>query len=242
MNDESLDKLRRFSAILITISGVSQLIAGILSVGLITPLITLILYGSFLIWMGFQSLRLQKKNNFTKDKLVVMFGCVVPLLNLFANLTLFLFQISERPIIGYFLIVHMVISVITFPINYYSKMQFDGMDKFEAFTFAGIILTRGLGLGYLFQPLGWIIGVPNFIMIGYLITFALLNSFMGRKIYSEKENKGIQIRAIIIMSINFIVGATLLWFFPSPNQVIFVTCALLAVLIRTYYVRKKFNH
>ena len=115
------------------------------------------------------------------------------------------------------------------------------MDKFEAVTFAGIVLTRGLGLGYLFQPLGWILGGVNFVMIGYLITFALLNTIMGRKIYSEKDNKQIQVRAIIIMTANFIVGGTLLFFFPTPNQVLFITFALLAIIIRTYYVQKKFK-
>ena len=243
MNDETLDKLRRLSAILVLISGISQLIAGIVAIGLTTPCVTLVLYGGFLIFLGVQSLRLQKENDFTKDKLVVMFGTVVPFLNLFANITLFLFEISERPIIGYFLIFHIVISFIIYPINYYSIMRFDEMDKFEAVTFAGIVLTRGLGLGYLFQPLGWILPPlgPNFIMIGYLITFALLNTFMGRRIYSNPEDKAIQIRAIIIMLLNFIVGGILLIFWTTPNQVLFVIFAALAVLIRTYYVKKKFK-
>ena len=241
MNNETLDKLRHLSAMLITISGISQLIAGFVAVGLITPSVTLVLYGGFLIFLGLRSLQFQKKNEFTKDKPVVMFGCVVPFLNFFANLTLFLFEINSRPIIGYFLIIHMVLSLIIYPINYYSKMRFDEMDKFEAVTFAGIVLTRGLGLGYLFQPLSWIIGGVNFIMIVYLIIFALINTIMGRRIYSKKENKKIQIRAIIIMLLNFIIGGILLLFFPSPNQVLFITFALLAVLIRTYYVIKKFK-
>ena len=241
MDDDKLNKLRRLSAILVFISGISQLVAGIVSIGLTIPMVTLILYGSFLIWLGLQSLNLQKKNNFTKDKLVVMFGTVVPFLNLFANITLFIFEISARPIVGYFLIFHMIISFIIYPINYYSIMRFDEMDKFEAVTFVGIVLTRGLGLGYLFQPLGWILGGANFVMIGYLITFALLNTIMGRKIYSEKDNKQIQVRAIIIMTANFIVGGTLLFFFPTPNQVLFITFALLAIIIRAYYVKKKFK-
>ena len=33
MNDETLDKLRRLSAILVLISGISQLIAGIVAIG-----------------------------------------------------------------------------------------------------------------------------------------------------------------------------------------------------------------
>ena len=171
-----------------------------------------------------------------------MFGTVVPFLNLFANITLFIFEISERPIIGYFLIFHMIISFIIYPINYYSIIQFDEMDMFEAVTFAGIVLTRGLGLGYLFQPLGWILPPmgPNFIMIVYLITFALLNTFIGRRIYSNQENKAIQVRAIVIMTANFIIGGILLFFFPTPNQVLFVIFALLAIIIRTYYVLKKF--
>ena len=241
MNDETLAKLRRLSAILVTISGISQLIAGFVSVGLTVPLVTLILYGGFLIFLGLQSLNLQKKNNFTKDKLVVMFGTVVPFLNLFANITLFLFEISERPIIGYFLIVHIILSCIIYPINYYSIIQFDEMDTFVAVTFFGIVLTRGLGLGYLFQPLGWVLGGVNLIMIGYLITFALLNTFMGRKIYSNPDDKQIQIRAIIIMTANFVVGGILLFFFPTPNQTLFIMFALLAIIIRSYYVKKKFK-
>ncbi len=241
MNDEKLDKLKRLSAILTLISGISQVVAALLSAGMITPLVTLILFGLFLIFIGLRALQFIKKGELTKDKEIVIVGTVVPFLNAFANLFLLLFEISERPLIGIFLIVHIIFSAIIFPINFYVKMKFDEMNRFDAITYWGIILTRGLGLNYLFQPLAWILpDVFNPTMIIYLLTFGFINSIMGRKIYKEKENKQIQIAAIICVAACGLIGLIFVIIWPTPNQVLFVTLAGIDVLIRAYYVKKTF--
>lgn len=241
MNDETLDKLKRLAAILTLISGISQLIAGILSIGITTAAVTLILYGGFMILIGLRTLKLLKKNELTKDKEIVIIGTVVPFLNAFANLFLLLFEINERPFLGIFLIVHIILSIVIFPINYYVKMRFDEMDRFDTITYFGIILTRGLGLNYLFQPLAWILPPTNVIMIIYLISFGLVNSVMGRRIYKEKKNKRIQVVAIICLALCFLIGLIFVFIWPTPNQVLFVSLAGIDVIIRCYYVKKKFR-
>ena len=242
MNDETLDKLKHLSAVLTLISGISQVIAALLSVGMITPLVTLILFGLFLIFIGLRALQLIKKGELTKDKEIVIIGTVVPFLNAFANLFLLLFEISERPLIGIFLIVHIVFSTIIFPINFSVKMKFDEMNRFDAITYWGIILTSGLGINYLFQPLAWVLpDVFNPTMIIYLLAFGFINSIMGRKIYKQKENKQIQVAAIICVAACGLLGLIFVIIWPTPNQILFVTLAGIDVLIRSYYVKKTFQ-
>ena len=242
MNDETLEKLKRLAAILTLTSGMSQIIAAILSIGMLTVVVTLILFGGFLIFIGLRTLQLIKKNELTKDKEIVIIGTVVPFLTAFANLFLLLFEVSERPFIGIFLIFHIILSIFIFPINFYAKMKFDEMNRFDAITYWGIILTRGLGLNYLFQPLAWVLpDVFNPTMIIYLLTFGFINSVIGRRIYKEKENKRIQVIAIICLAACGLIGLIFVIIWTTPNQILFVTFAGIDVVIRTYYVKKKFK-
>lgn len=240
MDDEILNKLKLLAVIFIVILGITHVIEGFLAIGLLDLSVTVFIYGFFLIPIGFRLLMLLKKEELDEKKQIIIFASVVIFLNGCASL-IFLgtTDVGQKFILYGFIVWHLIVDIYVFPVLFISNTILDKMDTDEKIGYFSNILIRGLGLNYLFQILAQIL--PGlYYMIVYLLIFGIINLIIGNLLYLKKENKQIQILSIILLTIGGIIAGILFIINTTPNLIMFVIFHVIILVIRIYYIKRKF--
>lgn len=240
MDDERLNKLKLLAVIFIVISGITHVIEGFLAIGLLDLSVTVFIYSFFLIPIGFRLLMLLKKEELDEKKKTIIFASVVIFLNGCASLIfLITTDVGQKFFLYVFIVWHLIVDIYVFSVLFISNTILDKMDTDEKIGYFSNILIRGLGLNYLFQILAQIL--PGlYYMIVYLLIFGIINLIIGNLLYLKKENKQIQILSIILLTIGGIIAVILLIINTTPNLILFVIFHVIILVIRIYYIKRKF--
>ena len=240
MDDERLNKLKLLAVILIVILGITHIIEGFLAIGLLDLSVTVFIYSFFFIPLGFRLLMLLKKEELDEKKHTIIFASVVIFLNGCASLIfLITTDVGQKFFLYGFIVWHLIVDIYVFIVLFISNTILDKMDTDEKIGYFSNILIRGLGLNYLFQILAQIL--PGlYYMIVYLLIFGIINLIIGNMLYLKKENKQIQILGIILLTIGGIIASILLIINPTPNLILFVIFHVIILVIRIYYIKRKF--
>ena len=237
------DKKVLMAGILMFISGILHAIGGILSIGLITLVVTFLIFSGFFLLLGLRMIKIMRYDMLDRTKRIIIFCTTISFLNFITILTLILTATPEDRIYLYaFMISFIIIDWINFPIFFIRKIELDQMDFDDKLSYFAIIIIKGLGLGLLFNILAWI-GITsdlNPFMITYILIFGILNIIFGELLYSKKEVIKIQNRAIIILTLGLIFESILLFFFPNAKSIVDIILLIAIIPIRILYVKKKF--
>jgi len=136
----------------------------------------------------------------------------------------------------------MIIDLITFPIFFIKKTELDKMDADEKLSYFAIVIIKGLGIGLLFNSLAWIglTGDLNLFMISYILIFGTINTIFGELLYRKREEKKIQIRAVVFLTLGLIFELILCFFFINAKSIVNIFLYTSVIAIRIYYIKKKF--
>ena len=231
------------SSILVLISGITHIVVTILTWGLLTISITTLLFGISFLLLSLGMIWLLKNNLLDKTKRLIIFIGTISFLNSVTILTNILTGTAEDRIIIYlFLILFIIIDLISFPIYYIKKTELDRMDMDDKLSYFSILIIRGLGIGLLFNVLAWIgvIGDLNPYMISYILIFGTINMIFGELLYIKREVKKIQMRAVVFLTLGLITELILCIFFLNGKSIADIILYITVIMIRIYYIKKKF--
>ena len=237
------DKKVLMAGILMFISGILHVIGGILSIGLITLVVTFLIFSGFFLLLGLRMIKIMRYDMLDRTKRIIIFCTTISFLNFVTILTHILtITPGDRVYLYVFMIIFIVIDLINFPIFFIRKIELDRMDFDDKLSYLAIVIIKGLGLGLLFNVLAWI-GVTsdlNPYMILFILVFGTLNMIYGELLYTKKEEKKIQNRAIIILVLALIFETILIFFFPNAKSLVDIILIGVIIPIRIYFVKKKF--
>ncbi len=237
------DKKVLMAGILMFISGILHAIVGILSIGLITLVVTFLIFSGFFLLLGLRMIKIMGYDMLDRTKRIIIFCTTISFLNFITILThMFTATPGDRVYLYVFMIIFIIIDLINFPIFFIRKIELDQMDFNDKLSYFTIVIIKGLGLGLLFNVLAWIgiISDLNLYMIIYILVFGTLNMIYGELLYTKKEEKKIQNRAIFILVLGLIFETTLIFFFPNAKSLVDIILLGVVIPIRIYYVKKKF--
>jgi len=112
------------------------------------------------------------------------------------------------------------------------------MDNVEKISYFSIVITRGLGLGLLFQILAWLLLSPNVIMISYTLLFGSVNMLFGQLFYFKKENRNLQKLGFFFLILGAIFGVYVLMLYPNYTFIVFTILYAIVIPIRFFYLFK----
>ena len=231
------------SGYLLFISGILHIVVCILTLGLITISGTTLIFGISFLPLGLGMIWLLKRNLLDETRRLIIFCATISLLNLLTLLANILTKTAENRFTIYiFLILFMVIDLITFPVFFIKKTELDKMDVDEKLSYFTIVIIKGLGIGLLFNSLAWI-GLTNDLnpsMISYILIFGTTNTIFGELLYRKREEKKIQIRAVVFLTLGLIVEFILCFFFINAKSIVNIILYITVITIRIYYIQKKF--
>lgn len=237
------DKKVLMAVILMFISGILHAIGGILSIGLITLVVTFLIFSGFFFLLGLRMIIIMRYDTLDRTKRIIIFCTTISFLNFITILTHGLTAIpGDRIYLYIFMIIFIIIDLINFPISFIRKIELDQMDFNDKLSYFTIVIIKGLGLGLLFNVLAWIgiISDLNLYMIMYILVFGTLNMIYGELLYTKKEEKKIQNWTIIILVLGLIFETTLIFFFPNAKSLVDIILLGIIIPIRIYYIKKKF--
>ena len=237
------DKKVLMAGILMFISGILHVIGSILSIGLITLVVTFLIFSGFFLLLGLRIIKIIRYDLLDRTKRIIIFCTTISFLNFITILTHGLTATpGDRIYLYVFVIIFIIIDLINFPIFFIRKIELDQMDFNDKLSYFTIVIIKGLGLGLLFNVLAWIgvISDLNLYMIMYILVFGTLNMIYGELLYAKKEEKKIQNRAIIILVLGLIFETTLIFFFPNAKSLVDIILLGIIIPIRIYYIKKKF--
>ncbi len=224
-------------------TGILHGILGILARGLLELSVTALIFSFFVILLARILIKLIKYN-VMNERPVIISCTTICFLNTTTYLTLILTGATEgRFYLDIFMVILIGFNVINFTIFFGSKAKFDQMDNTEKISYFSIVILRGMGIGLLFQILGYIGNPPkpNYIMIIYILIFGIANMFYGERLYSKRKKIGIHIGAIITLVIGFVFAVILTFIFPSPKFVVYVILLMILIAIRIFYFYEKWT-
>ncbi len=224
-------------------TGIFHGILGILARGLLELSVTALIFCFFVILLARILIKLIKYN-VLNERPVIISCTTICFLNSTTYLTLILTGASEgRFYLDIFMVILIALNVINFTIFFNTKAKFDIMDNLEKLSYFSIVIIRGMGIGLLFQILGYIGNPPkpNYIMIIYILIFGIANMFYGERLYSKRKRFGIQIGAIITLVAGFIFAVILIFIFISPKFVVYIILLMILFAITIFYLHKKWT-
>lgn len=231
------------SGYLLFISGILHIVVCILTIGLITISGTTLIFGISFLPLGLGMIWLLRRNLLDETRRLIIFCATISLLNSLTLLANILTKTAENRITIYlFLILFIIIDLITFPIFFIKKTELDKMDVDEKLSYFTIVIIKGLGIGLLFNSLAWI-GLTNDLnpfMISYILIFGTINTIFGELLYRKREEKKIQIRAVVFLTLGLIFELILCFFFMNAKSIINIILYITVITIRIYYIQKKF--
>ena len=231
------------SGYLLFISGILHIVVCILTIGLITISGTTLIFGISFLPLGLGMIWLLRRNLLDETRRLIIFCATISLLNFLTLLANILTNTAENRITIYlFLILFIIIDLITFPIFFIKKTELDKMDVDEKLSYFTIVIIKGLGIGLLFNSLAWI-GLTNDLnpfMISYILIFGTINTIFGELLYRKREEKKIQIRAVVFLTLGLIFELILCFFFMNAKSIINIILYITVITIRIYYIQKKF--
>jgi len=237
------DRKVLISGYLLFVSGILHIVACILTLGLITISGTTLIFGISFLPLGLGMIWLLKRNLLDETRKLIIFCATISLLNFLTILTNILTNTAENRITIYlFLILFIIIDLITFPIFFIRKTELDKMDADEKLSYFTIVIIKGLGIGLLFNSLAWI-GLTNDLnsyMISYILIFGTTNTIFGELLYRKREEKKIQIRAVVFLTLGLIFEYILCFFFINAKSIVNIILYISVITIRIYYIQKKF--
>lgn len=237
------NKFVLISAYLMFISGILHLVVTILARGLLEIAATALVFAIFFLSLSLIMIIRIRKKQLDETRRIIIWNTTVTLLNSITILTHIVIKTPEnRMIIYIFLILIVVISLICFLTFFIKKTELDKMVGIEKLSFLSIVVIKGLGLGLLFNVFAWV-GLTNDVnpfMITYILVFGTLNTIFGELLYRKKEDKKIQKRALIILSLGLIFEANLCIFFVNAKSIVDIFLYITIIFIRVYYIRNKF--
>jgi len=224
------------------ISGILHIVVSILTLDLLTITVTTFAFGICILLAGLGMIWILRKSLLDETRRLIIFGGTISFLNSITLLTHLVTRTAEdRTIIYLFLILLIVIDLISFPIFFIKKTELDRMDMDEKLSYFSIIIIRGLGLGLLFNSLAWI-GLTNDLnsyMLSYIFIFGTLNMIFGQLLYSKKEEKETQMRAVVLLTLGLFFGLILCIFFFNAKSLVNIILYAIVITIRIYYIKKK---
>ncbi len=232
------------SGYLLFISGILHIIVCILTLGLITISGTTLIFGISFLPLGLGIIWLLRRNLLDETRRLIIFCATISLLNLLTLLANILTKTAENRFTIYiFLILFMVIDLITFPVFFIKKTELDKMDVVEKLSYFAIVIIKGLGIGLLFNSLAWIglTGDLNLYMISYILIFGTINTIFGELLYKKREEKKIQTRAVVFLTLGLIFELILCFFFINAKSIVNIILYITVITIRIYYIQKKFE-
>ena len=188
-------------------------------------------------------IKIMRYDMLDRTKRIIIFCTTISFLNFITILTHGLTATpGDRIYLYIFMIIFIIIDLINFPIFFIRKIELDQMVFNDKLNYFAIVIIKGLGLGLLFNVLAWIgiISDLNLYMIMYILVFGTLNMIYGELLYTKKEEKKIQNRAIIILVLGLIFETTLIFFFPNAKSLVDIILLDIIIPIRIYYIKKKF--
>jgi len=225
------------------LTGILHATVGVLTIGLLELTITVFIFSFFFLYLGYKMIQLMRSNKLDETKRAIIACTTISFLNCLTMVTHILIGSPEDRVYLYiFMIFFIVVDLINFFIFYLKKIELDQMDKYDKISYFAICIIRGIGLGLLFNILAWIGWPPdpNPTMIIYNLVFGTLCLIFGERLYDKKEEKNIQIRALIVLVLGLGVGIVVYFIFPFPNTLVNIILYLIVIPIRIYYLRKKF--
>jgi len=229
---------------LFCISGILHIIVSILSLGLLTILVTTLVFGLCFLLSGLGMIWLLRKNLLDETRRLIIFCGTISFLNSITLFTHILTRtLEERSFIYIFLIVLILIDLTSFSIFFIKKIELDRMDSVVKLSYFSIVIIRGLGLGLLFNVLAWI-GVTNDLnlyMVSYILIFGTINMIFGQLLYKKRVEKKIQMSAVIFLALGLIIELFLCFFFFNAKSITNIILYVIVIIIRIYYIKEIFN-
>lgn len=256
MEERTIYKLVKISALIIVVFGISHLIEGILAINIffcsgdfnfnkapdiLVVGVTAVLYSFFMLLLGSLFLRIILKNQLDRTKSLIITMNVVIFLNVLTSLI----QIITIDFTAYlyfygFVFTHLIIGLIPIPILFHYKSILDEMNKIDKVGYIAVLLIDASGWIYIFQILSTVIPKLYFLLI-YFAVFGLTNMILGRKLYANRDNKRFNLLAIIIPAIGGILAVILIFINYHSFLPLFIVFDILIILIQIYYISKLGN-
>jgi hypothetical protein len=237
------DKKVLLASYLTLLNGILHATVGVLAIGLLELSLTAFIFSAFFIFLGLKMISLMRNHQLDETKRAIIACTTISFLNSITMFTHILIGSPEdRVYLLGFMIFFTIVDLINFLIFYLKKIELDQMDKGDKISYFAICIIRGIGLGLLFNILAWIGWPPdpNPMMIIYNLIFGTLCLIFGERLYDKKEEKKIQMRALIVLVLGLIIGIVICVIFPFPNTLVNIILYSIVIPIRIYYIRNKF--
>jgi len=224
-------------------TGFLHVVILILSIGIKNLVFTSLLFGFFAIWLGSMLSKLVKANVIAERPILIS-ATTLTFLNIMTYATIILGGVAENRIyINYLILITIGLDIICFIFFFITKSRLENMDRDEKLNYFSIVIIRGLGIGLLFNLVGWIIPPnTNLIMIIFILIFGTLNMIYGSKLLFKADDLRIQIESLIAL-ISGLIFAILIFVLVVPDPKSFVNILLfsLVIPIRLYYIERNFK-
>lgn len=231
---------------LFLLNGFLHIIGGIFAIGFLEVSVTWFIFtGFFLIW-GIPTLRLTKSGELDSTKQIIIGCSTISFLNFFTNLIIILTEnFEERFFLYYFILAFIIIDILVFPFVFKKKVKIDRMKRPEILSYFSIVLIKGLGINLLFQSLRYLGWPPeissNIVIIIYIAIFGTINTILGNNLYSDNENKKLQITSLILLCLGLSLGIILFPNYPNINFLLLLILYVIVIIIRVVYLSINYN-
>ena len=223
------------------ISGIFHIIIGILAFDLLNVSIIAFIFAFFVLWLSGWFIKLVRTNVMDETDILISMTTIT-VLNSINYLIFILNGVTEgRFFLNMFMYIVLCLNLVNFMIFFNTKSQLNSMDMDEKLNYFSIILIRGLGMNLLFGFIGYLQPPdPHYLVVVFSIIFGIYNIKYGNKLVNGVDAK-VQIKALIVVSLSLISILLIFFFVVSDVRFLFnLLLFSLVVLIRFYYVKKKF--
>ncbi|TFF86635.1 MAG: hypothetical protein EU551_01105 [Promethearchaeota archaeon] len=253
MKKKTIYKLVKLSVIIIIGFGISHIIEGILALNIffssgdltfskapdiLVVGVTGVLYSFFMLTLGAFFLRIILKNQLDQTKKIIITMNVVIFLNVLTSLIQVLTIDFGSYLYFYgFVFSHLLIGLIPIPILFHYKSILDEMNTVDKIGYIVVLLIDASGWIYIFQILSTVIPKLYF-LLAYFATFGLINMILGRKLYSNRNNKSLNFLAVVIPTIGGIFAIILIFVNYHSFLPLFIIFDIIIIVIQIYYISK----
>ncbi|MBD3228214.1 MAG: hypothetical protein GF329_08490 [Candidatus Lokiarchaeota archaeon] len=253
MKEKTIYKLVKLSAIIIIGFGISHVIEGILALNIfftsgelnfskapdiLVVGVTASLYSFFMLLLGSLFLRIILKNQLDRSKSIIITMNVVIFLNVLTSLIqIITIDFSAYLFFYGFVFTHLIVGLIPIPILFHYKSILDEMNNVDKIAYISILLIEATGWIYIFQILSTIIPRLYFLLT-YFAIFGLINMILGKRLYSNRNNRSLNFLAIVIPTIGAIFAIILILVNYHSFLPLFIIFDIIIIVIQIYYISK----
>ncbi len=239
MGSANNDKFVSVAIYVYILLGMTHLIVGFLAIEFLELTVTAFIYSFFFLTIGFSLLKFKKRDELENTKMIIILASTIAVLNAYCSLSqLITCNFNNIFLLPVFILFNFGLDLLVFSIFFNYKTKVDEMDNVEKISYFSIVITRGLGLGLLFQILAWLLLSPNVIMISYILLFGSVNMLFGQLFYFKKENRNLQKLGFFFLILGAIFGVYVLMLYPNYTFIVFTILYAIVIPIRFFYLFK----